>query len=110
MIKAKMTKNIMKKNDNLFGLSKKQIIITVIAFAIGVGMYFLLRDFMSFKLLSTLIFCELAGVICFGVINIQGMSLWSFFVKSMKGAEVYFYKTEGIFSDIEKDNKSISRK
>lgn len=108
MIKAKITKNIMRKSSNSFGLSTKQIVITVIAFAIGVCMYFLLRNFINFTLLSTLIFCELAGVICFGVINIQGMSLWSFFVKSMKGADVRYYETEGLFSGISRF--SISKK
>ncbi len=105
MIKAKVTKNIIKKTNNSLGLTPNQIIITLIAFVIGIIMYFLLRNYMNFTLLSTLIFCELAGVICFGVINIQGMSLWSFFVKSMKGADVRYYETEGIFSDVSKQKK-----
>ena len=105
MIKAKVTKNIIKKTNNSLGLTPNQIIITLIAFVIGIIMYFLLRNYMNFTLLSTLILCELAGVICFGVINIQGMSLWSFFVKSMKGADVRYYETEGIFSDVSKQKK-----
>lgn len=105
MIKAKVTKNIIKKTNNSLGLTPNQIIITLIAFVIGIIMYFLLRNYMNFTLLSTLIFCELAGVICFGVINIQGMSLWSFFVKSMKGADVRYYEMEGMFSDISKQKK-----
>lgn len=103
MIKAKITKNIIKKTNNSLGLTPKQIIIAVIAFVIGLAMYFLLKDFMDFTTLSTLIFIEIAAVICFGVINIQGMSLFQFCVKTFKGADVRYYKTKGIFkNDISK--------
>lgn len=105
MIKAKVTKNIIRKTNNSLGLTPKQIIIALIAFAIGIIMYFLLRNIISFSVLSTLIFTELAVIICFGVINIQGMSLFAFFMKSMKGADVRNYETEGIFSDISKQKK-----
>lgn len=97
MIKAKITKNIIKKTNNSLGLTPKQIVITAIAFAIGILTYFLLKSFLSFTVLSTLIFIELAGIICFGVINIQGMSLFQFF---LKGVEVRYYETEGLFKDV----------
>ena len=106
MIKAKITKNIMKKTNNSLGLTPKQMIITGIALAIGILMYFLLKNYMSFTVLSTLIFLELAAVICFGVINLQGMSLFEYFVKSMKGADVRYYKQEGVYMnnvDIQKE-------
>ena len=48
--------------------------------------------------LSTLIFIELAAIICFGVINLQGMSLFEYFVKTMKGVDVRYYKQEGVFT------------
>ncbi len=108
MIKAKITKNIMKKTNNSLGLTPKQMIITGIALAIGMLMYFLLKNYMSFTVLSTLIFLELAAVICFGVINLQGMSLFEYFVKSMKGADVRYYKQEGVYMnnvDIQKEKK-----
>lgn len=108
MIKAKITKNIMKKTNNSLGLTPKQMIITGIALAIGLLMYFLLKNYMSFTVLSTLIFFELAAVICFGVINLQGMSLFEYFVKSMKGADVRYYKQEGVYMnnvDIQKEKK-----
>ncbi len=108
MIKAKITKNIMKKTNNRLGLTPKQMIITGIALAIGILMYFLLKNYMSFTVLSTLIFLELAAVICFGVINLQGMSLFEYFVKSMKGADVRYYKQEGVYMnnvDIQKEKK-----
>lgn len=98
MIKAKITKNIMKKTNNSLGLTPKQMIITGVALAIGLLMYFLLKNYMSFTLLSTLIFIELAAVICFGVINLQGMSLFEYFVKTMKGVDVRYYKQEGVFT------------
>ena len=98
MIKAKITKNIMKKTNNSLGLTPKQMIITGIALAIGILMYFLLKNYMSFTVLSTLIFLELAAVICFGVINLQGMSLFEYFVKTMKGVDVRYYKQEGVFT------------
>lgn len=106
MIKAKITKNIMKKTNNSLGLTPKQMIITGIALAIGLLMYFLLKNYMSFTVLSTLIFFELAAVICFGVINLQGMSLFEYFVKSLKGADVRYYKQEGVYMnnvDIQKE-------
>lgn len=108
MIKAKITKNIMKKTNNSLGLTPKQMIITGIALAIGIFMYFILKNYMSFTVLSTLIFLELAAVICFGVINLQGMSLFEYFVKSMKGADVRYYKQEGVYMnnvDIQKEKK-----
>ena len=108
MIKAKITKNIMKKTNNSLGLTPKQMIITGIALAIGIFMYFLLKNYMSFTVLSTLIFFELAAVICFGVINLQGMSLFEYFVKSLKGADVRYYKQEGVYMnnvDIQKEKK-----
>ena len=98
MIKAKITKNIMKKTNNSLGLTTKQMIITGVALAIGLLMYFLLKNYMSFTVLSTLIFIELAAIICFGVINLQGMSLFEYFVKTMKGVDVRYYKQEGVFT------------
>ena len=88
----------MKKTNNSLGLTTKQMIITGVALAIGLLMYFLLKNYMSFTVLSTLIFIELAAVICFGVINLQGMSLFEYFVKTMKGVDVRYYKQEGVFT------------
>lgn len=97
MIKAKVTKNIMKKTNNSLGLTTRQIVIMGIACGIGILMYFLLKNVLSFGVLSTLIFIVLGCIICFGVINIQGMSLFEYFVKSMKGVDVRYYKQEGVF-------------
>jgi len=113
MIKAKITKNIMKKTNNSLGLTTKQIIIAGIACGIGILMYLLLKNVLSFGVLSTLIFIVLGGIICFGVINMQGMSLFEYFVKSMKGADVRYYKQEGVFMnnvDIQKDIRKEKQK
>lgn len=56
MIKAKVTKNIMKKTNNSLGLTTKQMVIAGIACGIGILMYFLLKNTLSFTVLSTLIF------------------------------------------------------
>ncbi|MBO7475148.1 MAG: PrgI family protein [Ruminococcus sp.] len=104
MIKAKITKNIMQKTNNSLGLTPKQMITGGIAFAIGILMYVLLRKYMSFILLSTIIFIFLALVIGFGVINIQGMNLMQFVIKTLKGADVRYYKQEGVYmNDIQKE-------
>lgn len=99
MIKAKVTKNIIRKTNNSLGLTPKQILIAAIAFIIGILMYFLLRKYMSFTLLSTLIFTELATIICFGVVNIQGMSLLQFFIKMMKGPDIRYFESKGVYND-----------
>lgn len=109
MIKAKITKNIMKKTNNSLGLTKKQMVITGIACGIGMLMYFFLKDYMSFTLLSSLIFIELASVIFFGVINLQGMNLFQYLVKTMKGPDVRLYKQEGVYMnnvDIQNEEKN----
>ena len=108
MIKAKVTKNIMKKTNNSLGVTTKQMVIAGIACGIGILMYFLLKNTLSFTVLSTLIFLVLGSIIFFGVINIQGMNLFEYFVKAMKGADVRYYKQEGVFMnnvDIQKEKQ-----
>lgn len=104
MIKAKITKNIMKKANNSLGLTTKQIVIACVAFAIGILMYLLLKNYMSFTILSTLIFIEIGTIIFFGVINIQGMNLLQYLIKSLKGPEIRYYSQEGVYmNDIQKE-------
>ncbi len=106
MIKAKITKNIMRKTNNSLGLTPKQMIVGGIGCAIAVLMYFLLRNHMSFTTLSTLIFIFLALVIGFGVINLQGMTLFQFLIKTFQGVDIRFYKQEGVYmNDIQKEKE-----
>ncbi|SFY12060.1 PrgI family protein [Ruminococcus sp. XPD3002] len=104
MIKAKITKNIIRKNNNSFGISTKQMIIAGAAAILGILMYLILRNHMNTQLLMTLIFIVLGVIIFFGCVNIQGMSLFTFFVKTFKGADVRYYETKGVFSD---DNRYV---
>lgn len=76
MIKVKVTKNIIRKGNNSLGLSTKQMVIAAIAAMLGVAMYFIFRNMMNLEVLFTLIFIVVAGIIMFGCVNIQGMSLF----------------------------------
>lgn len=99
MIKAKITKNIIRKSSNSLGLSMKQIIIGISAAAMGIVLYFLLRNVLPMQTLMTIIFVFLAVVIFFGCINVQGQSLFEVFVKMFKGADVRYYDSKGVFSN-----------
>lgn len=99
MIKAKITKNIIRKSSNSLGLSMKQIIIGLSAAAIGIALFFLLKNVLPMQILMTVIFAFLAAVILFGCVNIQGQSLFEFFVKMFKGADVRYYDSKGVFSN-----------
>lgn len=99
MIKAKITKNIIRKSSNSLGLSMKQIIIGTVAAAIGVVLFFSLKNIMPLQVLMTLIFIFLAVVIMFGCVNIQGMNLFEYFMKMFKGADVRYYDSKGVFSN-----------
>lgn len=106
MIKVKITKNIIKKSKNSLGLNAKQFIIIGIAVAIAFALYFLLKNTMSFTALSTIIFVELLFIICLGIVNIQGMSLFRYFISIFKGADVRPYNSKGVFSnDISEKSK-----
>lgn len=98
MIKAKITKNIIRKNQNPLGIGMKQIVITVIAAALGITLYFLLHKYLNTELLMSLIFIILAAIIGFGCLNIQGMTLFDYMISVFKGVDVRPYKEEGVFS------------
>ena len=59
MIKAKITKNIIRKTDNTLGLTPKQIIIGIAGGLIGAGEYFLLKSYIPTSTLMTIIFIPL---------------------------------------------------
>lgn len=99
MIKAKITKNIIRKSSNSLGLSMKQIIIGISAAAMGIILFVLLKNVLPMQVLMTIIFIFLAVVIMFGCVNIQGQSLFEFFLKMFKGADVRYYDSKGVFSN-----------
>lgn len=99
MIKAKITKNIIRKSSNSFGLSTKQIVIGLTAAVMGIALYFLLKNKLPMDILMTIIFIFLALVIIFGCVNIQGQNLITVLIKTSKGADVRYYESKGVFSD-----------
>ncbi len=99
MIKAKVTKNIIRKSSNSLGLSMKQIVIGISAAAMGILLFFLLKNVLPMQILMTIIFIFLAVVIMFGCVNVQGQSLFEIFVKMFKGADVRYYDSKGVFSN-----------
>lgn len=110
MIKVKITKNIIRRSNNALGIGTKEIVTTVIAAAVGVTMYFLLRHAMSMGALLTLIFVVLGTIICFGCVNMQGQSMFELLIKSLKGADVRPYVSKGVFSDNGKSDETADRK
>lgn len=99
MIKAKITKNIIRKSSNSLGLSIKQIVIGISAAAMGILLFFLLKNVLPMQILMTIIFIFLAVVIMFGCVNVQGQNLFEIFVKMFKGADVRYYDSKGVFSN-----------
>ena len=99
MIKAKITKNIIRKSSNSLGLSMKQIVIGILAATMGIILFALLKNVLPMQILMTIIFIFLAFVILFGCVNIQGQSLFELFVKMFKGADVRYYDSKGVFSN-----------
>lgn len=110
MIKVKITKNIIRKSNNSLGIGIKEIITAVIAAGIGVVMYFTLKNIVSTGSLMMLIFIVLATIIGFGCINIQGQSLFEYFIKVFKGADVRPYVSKGVFSDYAEPTGKSDRK
>ncbi len=99
MIKAKITKNIIRKSSNSLGLSMKQIVIGISAAAMGILLFFLLKNVLPMQILMTIIFIFLAVVIMFGCVNIQGQNLITVLIKTSKGADVRYYDSKGVFSN-----------
>ncbi len=110
MIKAKITKNIIRKTDNTLGLSFKQIAIGIAAAVTGVIEYIGLKPYIQTTNLMTLIFITLAVIILFGCVNIQGMNLFTFFVKTFKGPDIRYYEQKGVFTNelIQKETKNTN--
>lgn len=99
MIKAEITKNIIRKSNNPLGIGLKQIIVCAVAFLIGIILYFVLRNTMNTETLMTIIFLVLGIIIGFGCINIQGMSLATYIYKIFIGKDFRPYVSKGVFSN-----------
>lgn len=97
-----VTKNIMNDDEVIFNLNWKQIIWGIIGVAVGVATFFLLKDYIIFDGLMWLIFFELIIVIGFGIVQINGMSLFTIMAKSIKGVDKRPYSnTKGVFDEDE---------
>ncbi len=110
MIKVKVTKNIIRRTNTTLGIGMKEIIVGVIAVVIGLLMYFTLNNVMSTGALMTLIFIVLAVIICFGCVNMQGQSLFTLLIKSLKGVDVRPYESKGVFSNSGNSHGNADRK
>lgn len=105
MIKVKVTKNIMRKGTVAAGLTMKQIIIGIIGLLSGLGILALFWGKININILMSLVFLIILLVIGFGVIQIQGMSLFKFLWLGFKGPDKRPFHVKGVFS-----NASASKK
>lgn len=96
MIKAKVSKNIMRQNAILH-FSISQIVTGIIGLIIGIGIYFLLKDAVEINILMWIIFIELIVVIGFGVAKVNGMSLIKFIIVTFK-TDKRPYNSKGVFN------------
>ena len=89
MIKAKVTKNIMAKTAlNIGGLpiTPKQLIAAIFSLAIGIGEYFLLKNW-SMNAKMSVIFLTMFVLISATVITINGVPLHKFLFMGFKGVD-----------------------
>ena len=106
MIKAKITKNIIRKTDNTLGLTPKQILIGIVGALIGIGEYYLLKSYISTSTLMTIVFVTVGAIIMFGCVNIQGMNLFTYTVKIFKGPDIRYYESKVVFTnELSEENK-----
>lgn len=62
-------------------------------------MLIFLKGTMSTQLLLSLIFLVMGIIIFFGVVNIQGMSLFQYMISIFKGVDVRTYESKGVFNN-----------
>ena len=99
MIKVKITKNVVKAKGGMM-LSVGQIIAGTVGVIIGLITFFALKDFMNINVLLWIIFCEIVLVVGFGAVKIDGMSLFGFLIKSLKGVDKRPYSNnKGVFKN-----------
>lgn len=100
MIQVKMTKNINKPMNFFLKFTLGQTIALIVALAIGVATFFLLYPYIILDALMWIIFLELIIVIGFAVMRINGMNLFFYIIKKLKGPEKRYYSTKkGVYDD-----------
>lgn len=99
MIQVKITKNIMHKSTNTLGIpiTPVQIIFAVIGIAAGILTFIGLKNSVNIDLLMWIIFIELAAIIGFGVVRINGMNLFAFIFS--KKVDKRPFNRKGVFND-----------
>ncbi len=103
MIKVKVTKNIIRDGTLFLNLTLKQILSAIFALLIALGTYFFLARYkIDNDLIMFLLFLEIAIILGFGVIQIQGMSLFKVLILSFKPIDKRPYHRKGVFDNVEK--------
>ncbi|MBE6852683.1 MAG: PrgI family protein [Ruminococcus sp.] len=99
MIKVRVTKNIIRKNEVAFGLNLSQAIVAAIGVIIGLLEGALLDGHVSTDTKMTIIFFTIAIFIFCGVIQINGMSVITLLGKSLKGVDKRPFDRKGVYND-----------
>lgn len=98
MIKVRVTKNIIRKNEVAFGFTRSQIIVAVAGLLIGAAELKLLSG-LNTDLKMTIIFVTMAAIIFFGILQINGTSVIGMLLKMLKGVDKRPYDRKGVYSD-----------
>ena len=107
MIKVKVTKNIIRKNEVAFGLNRAQVIIAAIGVIIGILEINLLKGITTTDTRMTIVFFSMAAFIFGGIVQINGMSVIGMLSKSFKGVDKRPYNKKGVYSN---ENNSANKK
>lgn len=99
MIKVKVTKNIIRKNEVAFGFNVSQVIVAAIGLTVGVIELIALKNVLSYDMRMTIVFITMAVFIFGGVVQINGMSVVELFSKSLKGVDKRPYNRKGVYSN-----------
>ena len=100
-MKVKVTKNIIRDGTSFLGLRLSQIVALVFSLIVSFITIFFLYDKMNINILMSIVFVELAITIALGVIRVQGLSLLSIAVQSLKGVDKRPFSSQGVFNNNE---------
>ncbi len=100
-MKVKVTKNIIRDGTSFLGLRLSQIAALILSLIIAFITIFLLYDKLNIDFLMTIVFIEIALTIGFGVIRVQGLSLFKYAVQSFKGIDKRPYSSQGVYNNNE---------
>ncbi len=98
MIKVRVTKNIIRKNEVVFGLNISQVVVAAAGIAVGLIEGFFLNGKVSTDTKMSIIFVSMAIFIFCGVIQINGMSVIALMSKSLKGVDKRPFDRKGVYN------------